>query len=165
MKRQGLTDQFKEQLPLLIWPQIAGPQMSRLTEASRVRQGIVYIEASNHVVAQQLTLLKDAYIKKLNEALEEDLISDLRFRVAGKKQKPLAVHPDDRSLLELEKLDNILDEVENDDLRDAVESMMKFHLRVNEQRKADGGTSCSICGVFHDGDGPICYHCEVEGNS
>jgi hypothetical protein len=165
MKRQGLSDEFKEQLPLLLWPQIAGTQMTKLTEAVRVRQGILYLEATNHVVAQQLTLLKDAYIKKLNEALEDDVISDLRFRVAGKKQSTISPQLDDRSLLEIEKLDSILDEIEDDKLRASIESMMRFHLRINEQRKVEGGTICSTCGVYHDGEGQICYHCRVERNA
>lgn len=171
-ERLGLRREFHEQEPLLLWPEVAGPQMSRLTEALRVRQGILYVETSNPVVAQQLSLMKDAYLRKLNDLLGEERIVDLRFRVG----RPLRSAPhsgespgggpgEQLSLLEREKLMKLLDEVNDPKLRAAFERLMLASAKLNRARQAQGGRRCEICGVYHDGEGDICYYCRLEGGA
>jgi hypothetical protein len=165
-KRQGLSDEFDEQSSLLIWYEICSPQMSRLTQPLRVRQGILYIETANHVVAQQLNLLKDLYIKKLNEALGEERIQDLRFRVGsrgyGAKPSIAEAEPIQGSLLSPEEMSELLEFTQDERLRAIFARFINTHLRWNQIRKAEGCPPCTICGLYHEGQGSICYYCMVE---
>jgi hypothetical protein len=171
-ERLGLRQEFYEQEPLLLWPEVAGPQMSRLTEPLRVRQGILYVETSNPVVAQQLSLMKDVYLRKLNDLLGEERILDLRFRV-GRSLRPVP-HPGESSagraseqlsLLEREKLMQLLDEVNDSKLRAAFERLMLASAKLDRARQAQGGRRCEICGVYHDDEGDVCYYCRLEGGA
>ena len=166
LKRQGLGSEFDEQSPLLIWYEICSPQMSRLTQPLRVRQGILYIETTNHVVAQQLNLLKDSYIRKLNQALGEERIQELRFRVGsrGYSTKPPVEDAEQAqdSLLNQNEIDELLDNTEDERLRGIFERLINTSLRWNQIRKAEGWTPCTLCGLNHEGPGQICYYCRVE---
>ena len=166
-ERQGLGKEFIEQEPMLLWPRVAGQQMSRLTQPLRVRQGILYIEAMNHVVAQQLNLMKNAYLNKLNGLLSEGRLIDLRFRVGG-SSRPLAPDPsggEQLSLLEQEKLEQLLDEAKDPQLRKAFESVMLALAKRDRERAARGYARCHVCGIHHDGEGQICYYCQQEGHT
>jgi len=163
-EREGLGEEFKEQEPLLLWPQVAGEQMSMLTQPLRVRQGVLYIEAASHVVAQQLTLFKEAYLKRLNELLGEERLADLRFRVSSSSKTipPEASGGKQLSLLERERLMQLLDELEDPRLRELFERLILAVAKRDQVRAAQGQRRCAVCGVHHDGEGEICYYCELE---
>jgi hypothetical protein len=163
-EREGLGEEFKEQEPLLLWPQVVGEQMSKLTQPLRVRQGVLYIEAASHVVAQQLSLLKEAYLNRLNELLGEERLADLRFRVS-RSLKTLpheASEGEQLSLLERERLVRLLDELEDPHLREVFERLILAVAKRDQVRAAQGYKQCAVCGVHHDGQGEICYYCELE---
>ncbi len=166
----GLEREFKEQEPLLFWPEVAGPQMSRLTEALRVREGVLYVEAANHVVAQQLRLMQDVYLKKLNALLGEPVIREIRFRVGSSFAARRAPRAQERvreqlSLLERERLAKLLDEVEDPKLRRAFEGFLLASLRRDQARRAQGGHRCPVCGVHHHEEDETCYYCRLEGRA
>ena len=167
LAQMGLEREFKEQEPLLFWPEVAGPQMSRLTEALRVREGVLYVEAANHVVAQQLRLMQDVYLKKLNALLGEPSIREIRFRVGSSfaTRRLYAEEDAEReqlSLLERERLSKLLDEVEDPQLRRAFEGWILASLRQDQARRAQGGHRCPRCGVHHHEEDEICYYCRLE---
>ena len=169
-ERLGIHEQFYEQEPLLLWPQVVGPQMSKLTQPLRVRQDVLYVEAANHTVAQQLSLLKDIYLKKLNALLGEPRIHDLRFRVgssflgAHSSQDDLHEREGEQlNLLEREQISRWLDELEDTKLKKIFESWIRVSIYRDRKRARRGGKCCKVCGIHHDGDGEICYYCELEG--
>lgn len=167
-ERLGASEQFYEQEPLLLWPQAAGPQMSKLTQPLRVRQGVLYIEAANHTVAQQLSLLKEVYLKKLNALLSEPQIHDLRFRV-GSSFPGVRPSPHDPpegeqlNLLEREQISRWLDELDDPKLKKTFESWIRVSIQRDRERARRGEKRCKICGIHHDGGGEICYYCGLEG--
>ncbi|MBI1730804.1 DUF721 domain-containing protein [Candidatus Acetothermia bacterium] len=164
-KRQGLSGEFEEQRSLLFWYEICGVQMSCLTQPLRVRRGILYVETANHVVAQQLNLLKDSYIKKLNQALGEEHIQDLRFRVGSRRystKPPVANVEETQSLLSQEEINELLEFTQDERLRSIFERLINTHLRRDRVRKAEGCAPCTICGLYHEGPESICYYCRVE---
>ena len=162
-RRQGLLDQFRAQEPLLVWNEVAGENMAKLAAPLRVREGIFYITVKNPVVAQQLELLKDRYIKKLNDALVDTEVKDLRFRV-GKIE---VVEELEEPIMEPENFDDspvadALNEIEEGPLKDSLESMMRYHLTLDARRKREGFKECEQCGSYHEEKGNICYHCFAE---
>jgi len=165
-ERQGLGEEFREQEPLLLWPQVVGEQMSKLTQPLRVRQGILYVEAASHVIAQQLSLLKDTYLRKLNELLGEERLVDLRFRVG--EMRPPTREPaegEQLSLLDREELARWLEGIDDPHLRETLERFVLAALKRDRARAARGWSRCRRCGVHHEGEGEICYYCELEDQS
>lgn len=115
--------------------------MSRLTRPSRIRQEVLHIEVPSHVIADQLTMLKDAYLRRLNELLGEERLNDVRFRVGqfweggkepefdpngvGSRRGPdgSVESPGERpamDLVERGQLERMLDELEDPQLREVM---------------------------------------------
>jgi len=165
-ERQGLGKEFIEQEPLLLWSRVVGAQMRRLTQPIIVRQGILYVEAANHVVAQQLSLMKNAYLNKLNAFLSEGRLVDLRFSVKGGVRSPTrdAEEVEQLSLLEQEKLEKLLDE-SAPELREALRQLFLALAKKDRARAALQWKPCVICGVHHDGEDRTCYYCQQEGRT
>ncbi len=184
-ERLGLAESFHEQEPLLLWPQVAGSQISRLTRPLRVRQGVLYVEAANHAVAQQLSLLKDAYLSKLNALLGEPRLRDLRFRVGsafslrlrgeggpqgprrawawetGSRGESSSPSPD-LDLVERERIRRLVDELDDPKLKGIFEAWIQASVRRDRERARRGGKRCTTCGVHHEEEGDVCYYCELE---
>lgn len=165
-ERNGLGQEFREQEPLLFWPRVAGEPLARLTEPLRVNQGVLYIEVSNHVIAQELSLMKDVYVKKINELLGEARVQDIRFRVGTAPLARPTPPPDDKgtqlSLLEREEMERILDELEDPQLRPAFAGLMQALAVADRARQAQGGHRCAVCGVHFTGEGQLCFNCRLE---
>lgn len=166
-ERQGLAREFLEQEPLLLWPRVAGAQMSRLTQPVIVRNGILFIEAANHVVAQQLSLMKNAYLNKLNAFLSEGRLADLRFSVRGSVRHPTkeAGEAEQLSLLEQENLEKLLDETSDPKLRETMRQLFLALAKKDRARATLKWKPCEVCGVHHDGGQSICYYCQQEGRT
>ena len=174
-ERLGLAESFYEQEPLLLWPQVAGPQISRLTRPLRVRQGVLYVEAANHAVAQQLSLLKDAYLSKLNALLGEPRLRDLRFRVGSAFSLRLRrdreqerggtgaqAQGESLDLLERERIRRLVDELDDPKLKGIFEAWIQASVRRDRERARRGGKRCTTCGVHHEEEGDVCYYCGLE---
>ncbi len=165
-ERHGLGEAFREQEPLLFWPRVAGESLTRLTSPLRVNQGVLYVEVSNHVIAQELSLMKDAYLKKINELLGESRLEDIRFRVGLKSAPPSTRAPDEAaiqlSLLEREERERILDELKDLELREAFSSLMNALDASDWTRRAQGWRRCAICGIHLVDQGEICFNCQLD---
>lgn len=66
------------------------------------------------------------------------------------------------SLLERKRLERLLDEVEDPRLRELFARLILAVAKRDRALVAHGLVRCSICGVPHEGPGPICYCCELE---
>jgi len=162
-QRQGLLKQFEEQEPLLIWHHVIGPNMSKMTNPLRVREEILYVQVQNNVVAQQLELLKDKVLEKLNDALSTTRIRDLRFRI-GKVDRNLQNESSDDELMDIEQseLQSILEEIEDEALKSALEARIQYNYLLNKRREAEGYKLCTECNIYHEEKGDICYYCQAE---
>lgn len=164
-RREGLQEEFHEQEPLFLWPQIAGEQMSKLTRPLRIRDEVFYVETANHIVAQQLSLLKDAYLEKLNRCLGEERLRDIRFRVGRFPGSPPhePSEGEQLDLLERGELAELLDHVDDPRMMETFKHWMLAQAEQDRRRKAQGGRRCVTCGVYHGERDEICYYCRLEG--
>ena len=163
-RKQGLTAEFDEQAPMLAWFQVAGEQMSRLTRPQRVRGDTLYVEVANSVVAQQLNLLKDDYLQRINGRLQHRPLSDLRFRV-GSFKPPARDDEVDLEQLDLLKTGEVreaLDEIDDPQLREVFEQWILTNARIDRRREVAGGRECPNCGIHHGESSELCYFCRLE---
>lgn len=164
-ERHGLLEEYKQQKPVFAWRQIVGTVLDRLTCPLWVMTGVLHVEAATHVVAHELNLMKTDFIKRINETLGELCIDDIKFRVRDKppdeKHEP---HIDwaEAPLLddEREQIQKINAEVQDLRLREMLEQFLITLKRAEKARQRLGWKRCSRCGVFHDGEGELCFNCE-----
>ncbi|HED03546.1 MAG TPA: DUF721 domain-containing protein [Candidatus Fraserbacteria bacterium] len=165
--RHGLGKEFSEQEPLLRWSQACGQPLARLTSPLRVSQGVLYVGVANHVIAQELSLMKEVYLQKLRELLAGPPLKDIRFRVSPQLAPPGRALPDDEpaiqlSLLDFEEQQRILDELHDASLREAFARLLDSLARADRARQLRGGRRCSGCGVHFEGQGSLCFNCQLE---
>ncbi len=166
--RHGLGEQFHEQEPLLLWEEAVGERVARLTAPLRARKGIIFIEAQNHVLAQELSLLKEGYIKRLNELLGEERVRDIRFRVGAggplreQEEEPVRLEEVALSEEEQEEIARLVSDVEDKRLRNALRNFLITERRIEHVREERGFARCPRCGVLHRGEVELCFHCQLE---
>lgn len=175
--RWGLAEEFREQLPLFLWEEAVGPKLAQLTRPLRVREGVLFIEVQSPVLAQELELLKERYLKRLNELLRTrwpqdrsrpSPVEDLRFRVSGlisdseqarepkgqpqPQGRPPSLEEVELTPEELARIDELTGEIEDGRLRAALRRLLVTEWRISKLRERLGGKRCPRCGVFHLGE-------------
>jgi predicted nucleic acid-binding Zn ribbon protein len=80
----GLTRTIAPSTPLArvqeVWQSAAGEAVAQAAQPTAERSGTVTIVCSAAVWAQELTLMSSQLIERLNSALGEELVSELRCR-------------------------------------------------------------------------------------
>jgi predicted nucleic acid-binding Zn ribbon protein len=64
-----------------VWPEVAGAAIAAETAPSSEREGVVTVDCSGAVWAQELTLLEPELVGGLNRHLEGLQVRSLRFKV------------------------------------------------------------------------------------
>jgi rubrerythrin len=162
----GLGEEFHEQEPLFLWEEAVGERIARLTTPLRVREGIIFVEVSSHVLAQELSMLKEEYIRKINELLGEERVRDIRFRVGQalrqREEEAIKLEEVPLSAAEQEEIAHLVSDVEDERLREALRAFFITERRIERLREERGFARCPRCGVLHQGEGEICSFCQLE---
>lgn len=164
----GLKETFYEQEALFHWEEVVGPNTARLTEPLSVSEGVLYIQVGNHVFAQEYTLMRDTWLKLLNQRLHQPL-KDIRFKVATiDKPKPPPELPsvDDVNLDESEQaeVETLFEGLEDDSLKQAFMRVFETQQKAEKIRaELENQKQCPSCQMYHDGDGLLCPFCVLEG--
>jgi len=68
---------------LMLWPKVAGEKISCKTEAVKISNRCLHINAFSAAWANELSFLKDEFVQKFNGLAEEEVIQDIKFKVGG----------------------------------------------------------------------------------
>ena len=164
----GLAEEFREQEPLFLWEEAVGEQVARLTVPLRVREGTIFVEVQSHVIAQELSMLKEGYIRKINNLLGEERVRDIRFRVGAggvlrqREEEAIRLEEVPLSAEEQEEIEHLVSDVEDGRLREALRRFFITERRIERLREERGFHRCPRCGVLHSGNGELCFYCQLE---
>lgn len=165
----GLAEEFREQEPLFLWEDAVGERIARLASPLRVREGIVFVEVKSHVLAQELSLLKEEYIRKLNRLLGEERVRDIRFRVGAsaagaelEAESPPRLEEIQLSPKELDEIEHLVSDLEDSRLKEALRAFFIKERRIEKARLERGFKRCPRCGGLYKGDTELCPYCRLE---
>jgi predicted nucleic acid-binding Zn ribbon protein len=79
--RMGIDTRLEMEKAVVLWREVVGAKVARRAKAEAVRGGILFVRVANSTWLQELSLLKEEIIKKLNALLEGDIVKDIVFRV------------------------------------------------------------------------------------
>lgn len=79
--RMGIDTRLEMEKAVVLWEEVVGAKVARRARADAVRGGILFVRVANSTWLQELSLLKEGIIEKLNALLEDDMIKDIVFRV------------------------------------------------------------------------------------
>jgi predicted nucleic acid-binding Zn ribbon protein len=79
--RMGIDTRLEMEKAVVLWEEAVGPKVARRARATAVRNGILFVTVVNSTWLQELSLLKEGIIEKLNGLLEGHVVRDIVFRV------------------------------------------------------------------------------------
>lgn len=145
LRQKGLSRGVERGQILALWPEIAGPALSELSEAERLENGVLYVRVADSVVAHQLTYLREEFLRRYQEK-QPGWVQELRFVVgAEKKAKPRS---EPKALPKLDSQEEArlrgLAEQAPQDLQGAI---LRAGRAILQRQKANPHPPCPICGV------------------
>ena len=79
MENLGIAGRIREYDAVVKWNDVVGEQIARVTEAVKIERGVLVVRVKNGPWRNELTLLKNDVIEKMNASLGEKLVKDIRF--------------------------------------------------------------------------------------
>ena len=80
LKKENLDVALDEHRASALWPQIVGDGINRYTISRSVRDGVMTVRLSSASLANELMLIRDSIIQRINEALGRDIIHEIIFK-------------------------------------------------------------------------------------
>ena len=80
---QELAQALRPHMAKVQWEGVVGPQVAGVTQVEAVRDGVLFVRVKNSVWANELALLKDDMVRRLNLALGGRVITDIHFKGGG----------------------------------------------------------------------------------
>lgn len=121
----------------LRWRGIVGDKIFSVTSIDKIAYDVLYVACSSSVWSNELTLLKDDIIKKVNLAFEDEIINDIRFSTtkynkkyaSTKKTKKIdykKIKLDENEVLQVE---NTVKDVKQPELADKIKQVYEKMLK------------------------------------
>ena len=79
INNSGFNRYVEQQQALERWSEIVGEKISKNSKATKMSNGVLYIETKNSTWRQELQLQKKEIIKQINKKLNKKTIKDIRF--------------------------------------------------------------------------------------
>lgn len=162
LRRLNLDQGVKSRQSLSLWERVAGETVAEATQADSIRDGLLFVYTRSSAWSQELSLLKEALIKRINEELGQEIVKDIRFQVKRFRTKREAASGEAsvltaRVLTDEEKAAvHALTERLEGPTADRLNSVVAAHLR----HTADS-PRCPGCGApLHAGE-TICPFCRT----
>ena len=80
LRELGIGQKIKQLNALELWNDVVGEQIARVTSPERIERGQLVVRVSKAPWRNELMFLKKEIIAKLNNALGEEIVKDIRFR-------------------------------------------------------------------------------------
>lgn len=170
LRRLDLTDAALEAKAILLWSEIVGPQLAKVTEPKTYNNGTLVITVRTSSWNQELTFQKSAIIQKYRERLGKPFVRDLRFVVGtvGSAGVQTAHTPPEEEVRRIriprEEVEEITRASACDDpeLEQAIRRALTREAQLRHWRLQHGARECSQCGAAHRTPYAICPACRLD---
>jgi hypothetical protein len=132
------------QRSLSLWEIVAGEAIARATRAGDIRNGTMYVYTRSSAWSQELSLLRETLVARLNAQLGSDVVKEIRFQVKRfKNEEPVAAPvANERDLSDAERAAVLAwSEAAGEEIGTKVASFAE-----RQMRHQTLGSSCSACG-------------------
>lgn len=79
LQENGLEKPFLEHKVIEAWPNLMGKMIAKYTGNINVKNGTLYVQITSAALRQELFLARDMLIKKLNDEVGAEIITDIRL--------------------------------------------------------------------------------------
>lgn len=79
LRMQGLETPLLQKRLIEAWPEVAGPVIARYTRDVRIQNQTLYVSLTSPALRAELSMQRQTYVKKLNDYVNAQIISDIRY--------------------------------------------------------------------------------------
>lgn len=79
LRVQGLETPLLQKRLVEAWPTVAGPLIARYTQDAAIRNQTLWIRLSNPALRADLSMHRQDFVRRLNEYVGSQVITDIRF--------------------------------------------------------------------------------------
>lgn len=79
LREQGLETPLNEYRAVQVWPQVAGPLITRMTGDVQFRNGTLYIKILRPALRQDLTMGRTQLVRKVNSLVGAPVVQNIVF--------------------------------------------------------------------------------------
>lgn len=79
--RMGIAARLEREKAVVVWEEAVGKNIARRAKAVSLRGDILFVRVQNSVWLQELSLLKEGIIEKINALVGKEVVRDIVFRV------------------------------------------------------------------------------------
>jgi len=161
LQSQELASMLRPHLAKVHWEGVVGPQVAGVTQVESVRDGVLFVRVKNSVWANELTLLKEDMLRRLNSKLGGRILTDIHFKASGlarEKKKPATISAPTPTEAELARIvlseevrarvETALIGITEEALRGRIRAVMLHAARTDEWKRRQGWSPCSRCGAL-----------------
>jgi hypothetical protein len=161
-KRSGMKRAVRRAEAVLLWQQVAGPEVSRFTEAKSLKDGVLWVEVPDSETGMHLMLQRQRFLDVYRGKFGVRDVQEIRFRVgrpsvqvprAATAQKTPQVDP-----LALAKFARTLSSLPEPLVEPAMQAA-KSLLLYRESKLAEGWQTCPLCEALTPEAG-LCHTCQ-----
>jgi predicted nucleic acid-binding Zn ribbon protein len=79
LRERGLETPLMQKRLVEAWPEVAGPVVARYTLNTYIYNQTLFVRLSNPALRSDLSMMRGELVKKLNDVVGEQVITDIRF--------------------------------------------------------------------------------------
>ena len=79
MQQEHSSQAALEMRASALWPEVVGPGVNRYTTNRWVRDGVLHIHLSSAALKNELMMMRQSLVARLNERVGADALRDIRF--------------------------------------------------------------------------------------
>jgi predicted nucleic acid-binding Zn ribbon protein len=80
VKSLGIQKKLQEYEAVLYWEKAVGERIAKMTTATRIMQGVLFVHVKTSTWRNELTLRKKEIIDKLNLIVGLEVVKDIKFQ-------------------------------------------------------------------------------------
>jgi len=185
VRQHSLNRGLENSRAVTCWQQVVGPQLSQISRAERLQDGVLQVRVRSGAWAQELSLVQRELVERYRKLLGKSVVRRFRFTVGTLDSGDAAGNPvgtprhveDSQPPRELTKeefqelvqwrcaRESELQQIDDPDLAKRLRAWLKVMLQRRKRALQRGGTRCPRCGVVGPYGHDICVNCRLELDS
>ena len=171
---QDLAQQLRPHMARVHWAPVVGEQIAAVTQVTSVRDGVLTVRVKHSVWSNEINLLSDDILRRLNLELGGRLITKLHLEVTGlepvspPRSEPVRPVPTEEELslivLSTEKqawVQQAISGIQDDTWRERMRHTLLRVSRAEEWKRQHGWHPCPHCATLAPPDFAVCDLCRV----
>lgn len=127
LEGKGWNTRVREYRVFDIWDEVVGVHTAKNTSPRSIDRGVLFVTTRTSSWSQELTMMKDRIIERLNKRFGEELISDIRFvqgKLPEKHHKPAIETPSKEVKVDSKKLKKYTRNISDEGLKEIIERLL-----------------------------------------